>query len=365
LALPGVYTLEEYSMSRSGRKLTVALAPLLFAACTHTTPSTIQAASTSGPPDSGQRVKREIRITGLIQAVHSVKILVPQIQGQVSMMTLTQLIANGSRVNEGDPIATFDPTLQMDAARDAKAKFEDLDHQIAQKIAENRTNVATRAVDLRQARADLEKANLELTKGSVLANIDKVQNEIKAAGAKIHVESLEKSIAFHETAEAAALRILELQRDRQKINMQRAEDNIKKLEIHAPLAGMVVHELTVHAGNLGHAQVGDQIYRGYPLVSIFDPSGMRVRCSINEPDILAIAAHSTASVYLDAYPDSAIPAHFEYSSPVASSGLGTPIKTFFAVFAVDGRNPHLLPDLSASVVLEPPPLPAAASGGGK
>ena len=349
-------------MSRSACKLAVAVLPLLFAACSHTSPSTIQAASTPPPSASGQRVKREIRVTGLIQAVHSVKVLVPQIQGQVSTMTLTQLVANGSQVKEGDLIATFDPTLQMDAARDAQAKYEDLDHQIAQKKAENRTAAATRAVDLRQARADLEKATLELTKGPVLADIDKVQNQIKAAGARIHVESLAKSIAFREKAEAAALRILELQRDRQKINMERAQSNIRKLEIHAPLAGMVIHELTYRAGNFGHAQVGDQIYRGYPLVSIFDPSEMRVRCSVNEPDVLALAANSAVSVYLDAYPDISIPAHFDYSSPVASSGLGTPIKNFFAVFAVDKRDPHLLPDLSASVVLEPPPPPAAPEG---
>jgi multidrug resistance efflux pump len=347
-------------MSRFGRTLAVVLLPLLFAGCNRTSPSTIHAASTSPPSDSGQRVKREIRITGLIQAVHSVKILVPQIQGQMSTMTLTQLIANGSQAKVGDLIASFDPTQQMDAARDAKAKFEDLDHQIAQKIAENRTNAATRAVDLRQARADLEKANLELTKGSVLADIDKVQNQIRAAGSKIHVESLAKSIAFREKGEAAALRILELQRDRQKINMERAESNIKKLEIHAPLAGMVIHELTYRAGNFGHAQVGDQIYRGYPLVSIFDPSEMRVRCSVNEPDILGLAAHGAVSVYLDAYPEIAIPAHFEFASPVASSALGTPIKTLLAVFAVDRRDPHLLPDLSAAVVLGPPSSPGDA-----
>src|ERR1035437_10124693 len=117
---------EEYSMSLSARQLTVALLPLLLAACTRTSPSTMQAASTGPSPDSGERVKREIRITGLIQAVHSVKVLVPQIQGQFNMMTLTQRIANGSHVAEGDRNATFDPTQQMGAARDAKAKFEDL-----------------------------------------------------------------------------------------------------------------------------------------------------------------------------------------------------------------------------------------------
>jgi hypothetical protein len=75
--------------------------------------------------------------------------------------------------------------------------------------------------------------------------------------------------------------------------------------------------------------------------------------------------HGEVSVYLDAYPDNAIPAHFEFASPVASSALGTPIKTFFAVFAVDRHDPHLLPDLSAAVVLTPPPLVTAAQGGAK
>jgi hypothetical protein len=124
---------------------------------------------------------------------------------------------------------------------------------------------------------------------------------------------------------------------------------------------MVVHELLPRAGTMGKAQEGDQIYRGYPLASIFDPSQMLVRCSINEPDVTALHSQSRVSVYLDAYPDLALPAHFISASPVASSGLGTPIKTFVAVFGLEKRDPHLLPDLSAAVVLTAP----GASGTGK
>jgi multidrug efflux pump subunit AcrA (membrane-fusion protein) len=336
-------------MSRSAFKFAAVVLPVLLAgACSRSAPPTVQAASIAPAPE---RLKREIRITGLIQAVHSVKIFVPQIQGQYNTMTLTQLVDNGAHVAEGDLIATFDPAQQMDAARDAKAKFDDLQHQIAQKIAENRAAAASRAVDLKSAQADLEKATLELTKGDTVQDIIKVQNEIKAAAAKIHVDSLIKSNALNDKAEAAAAHVLELQRDRQQIYIQRADDNIKKLQVHAPQAGMVVYELTYRAGSMGHAQVGDQIYRGYPLLSIFDPSEMRVRCSINEPDILTLASRGKVTVHLDAYPDTAIPAHFEYSSPVASSALGTPIKTFLAVFDIDAKDPHLLPDLSAAVVL--------------
>ncbi|HSW49672.1 MAG TPA: hypothetical protein VLH09_05820, partial [Bryobacteraceae bacterium] len=107
--------------------------------------------------------ERRVRATCSVQAVHSVKITVPQIQGQTSMMTLTQLIQNGTSVKAGDLIATFDATAQMDAARDAQAKFEDLGHQVEQRLAESRANREKRTADLRQAEADLAKAELDLS----------------------------------------------------------------------------------------------------------------------------------------------------------------------------------------------------------
>jgi HlyD family secretion protein len=326
-------------------------AALLFelAACSRA-PSTTQAATTA-TPDHRAAVKREIHITGVVQAVHSIKVVVPAIQGNNSQMTLTYLVENGARVKEGDLVATFDPTQQMDAARDAKARYEDLGHQVEQKLAENRANTENRAADMRQAQADLVKAKLELTKEAVLAPIDVAKMKVKAAGAQAHLDSLKKSQAFREKSEAAGLRMLELQRDRQKVNLQRAEDNIKKLEIHASLAGMVALEFTRRANSYGHAQIGDQLYRNNPLLSIFDPSEMQVRCSINEPDIMAIQAGAPGSVMLDAYQDVSLPAHYVYASPVAAGSLGSPIKSFVAVFGIDKTDPHLLPDLSAAVVM--------------
>ena len=94
-------------------------------------------------------------IAGLVQAVHASKVLVPQIWGQGGPMTLTKLIPNGSHVKEGDLIAVFDSTQQFDLARDAKAKYEDLGHQVEQKIAQNRSDAEKRTQDLRQAEADL------------------------------------------------------------------------------------------------------------------------------------------------------------------------------------------------------------------
>ncbi len=99
-------------------------------------------------------------------------------------------------------------------------------------------------------------------------------------------------------------------------------------------------------------QEGDQLYRGQPLVSIFDPHEMLVRCAVGEPDGAVLVSGTKAIVYFDAYPDLVLPAHFEFASPVAASALGSPIKTFTALSKLDKSDPHLMPDLSAAVVLQ-------------
>jgi HlyD family secretion protein len=342
-------------MRRIACKLSAALPFILACACSRPAPKVAQAADAGSLPASAAPVHREIRITGTVEAVHYSKVLVPAIYGQGGSLTLTRLIPNGSHVQQGDPIAEFDATQQADNARDAQAKFDDLSHQADQKRAQNRADAEKRAADLKQAEADLAKAEMELEKGPLLAEIDRLKNEAKAALAREHVASLKKSNAAHDRSDSAALKILELQRDRQKVALDRANNNINLLSVKAGLAGVIAHQNVYRNNSIGHPQEGDQLWRGQAIVSIFDPSEMLVRCSVGEPDGAALASGSKATIYLDAYPDLAFPAHFEFASPVASSALGSPIKTFTAVFRLDKSDPHLMPDLSAAVVVERSP----------
>jgi multidrug efflux pump subunit AcrA (membrane-fusion protein) len=303
---------------------------------------------------------REIRLTGVVEAIHASKVTVPQIIGQGGRLTLTQLIPNGARVRQGDVIAQFDPAAQFEAAFTAQTKFDDLGHQVDQKISQNRADAEKRRADLTQAQADLQKALLEVEKGPVVSDLDRLRNQEKADLARQHVESLTRTSALHDQSDAAALRILELQRDRQKVALDRSRINRERLTLRAPLPGLVAHQ-TVYRGNSeGHAQVGDQLWYGYALVSIFDPSEMQVRCMVAETDRALLKAGTRVMVRVDAYPDLAIKGHFESATPMAAAALGSPIKTFTAVFTLDATDPRLMPDLSAAVVIDP----LAGSGAG-
>ena len=148
------------------------------------------------------------------------------------------------------------------------------------------------------------------------------------------------------------MRVLELQRDRQKVGLDRALANVARLQIHATLSGMVALENVWRNGSFGHPQEGDQMWSGQPLLRIFDPGEMQVNVQIGEPDSALLVPGSQAQVRLDAYPDLLFQARFQFVSPVATSAIGSPVKSFNAVFRLEGRDPHLLPDLSAAVVME-------------
>jgi len=298
--------------------------------------------------------RRSVRATGTIRAVNSVTVMVPRIEGQGGNLTLATIAENGTTVNIGDSLATFDRANELKLLRDAQTKLDDLQHQIEEKKAEHISNAEKRVSDLAQAQADLKKAEIETRKGPVLSALDQEKNRVKVDDAREHVASLQRSNHFHDLAEQSELRVLELQRDRSQVAVDRQNRNSDRLMVKAPLKGMVALQNIWRNNSMGHAQEGDQLWPGSPLLRLFDPSAMDVEVSVGEPDGAALVPGAKAIVHLDAFPDIRFTAHYTSASPVATSALGMSVKSFTARFRLDQSDPHLLPDLSAAVDIEPP-----------
>lgn len=330
-----------------------ALTSVFLAGCTRTSAAAASGAPASTPPAVPPR-ESVIRATGIVQALRVYSIQTPQITGQSGRMTLVKLVSSGARVQEGDVLAEFDRTQQADNLREAEAKYDDLSHQVDQKAAQFRSDAAKRIQTLREAEADQAKAELQLRKAELLSEIDRLKNQEQAESSRARVASLRHSNALHDQAEAAAIRIAELQRDRQKVNVERTRRNMDRMLLKAPISGIVALESTWRNGAMGPPQEGDQMWQGQNLVRIFDPGEMVVQTSVAEPDGAALAPGAKASIRIDAYPDAVFQGTFEMASPVATSALDSPIKTFNALFRIAQLDPRLMPDLSASVEIARP-----------
>jgi multidrug resistance efflux pump len=327
-------------------------------------PSQDQPASASTRPAAGATAggrPRTVRWSGTLEALRSTRVSVPQVTGPTFRLTLTDLVPTGSQVARGDVIAEFDPLEQMEQARESAARSEDLAFQVRQRQADNAANAERRRSEREQAEADLARARLDVSQAPVLSEIDAEKNTLRAAKAEARVESLTRKHVQDERADQAALRILELQRDRQQAAYQRAQENLEKLRVRAPIAGMVAHATFFNNGAMVRPREGDQMTRNNTLMRIFDPGEMLVRVSVAEPDGALLHPGLEATVYVDAYPEMTLPARFVTASPVAASpGIGRGIKTFMAVFRLEKGDPRLMPDLSAAVVFEARERPAGA-----
>ncbi len=163
--------------------------------------------------------------------------------------------------------------------------------------------------DLAQAQADLKKAEIESRKGPVLSAIDQEKNKVKVDDAREHVASLQRSNHFHDLAEQSELRILELQRDRAQVAVDRQNRNAEKLLVKAPLHGMVALENIWKNNSMGHAQEGDQLWPGSPLLRLFDPSGDGGRGLGRRTGRRGARAGFESVVHLDAFPEIRFTAH--------------------------------------------------------
>ena len=297
------------------------------------------------------RSSRTLRLKGTTEAVRMRGILAPVLAGQfVATLTITKLTAAGTNVQRGDLLAEFDRQAQI---RDSIDKQAEHDKLVSQVVGEQAKEDAARAKDeteIQQAEDSLSKAQLEMQKTEIMSRIDaeKAQEDLEEARATL--AQLRETFALKRKAAQAAIRILEIRRDRTQQIMLHARADAERMQIRSPLDGVVVLNTIWKQGKMGEVQEGDQLRPGIPFMQVVDPSLMEVRVLANQEDFLSLQVEQSAHIYLDAYPELVFPGRLEEMAPVGRGGdFSSRLRTFTVLFSVTGQHPDLMPDLSVAV----------------
>jgi HlyD family secretion protein len=203
---------------------------------------------------------------------------------------------------------------------------------------------------------------LEMQKIQIFSRIDAEKAQENFDEAKATLEQLRETFDLKRKAARAAIRVLEIQRDRTHETMLHAQANAELMQIHAPLGGIVVLNTIWKQGKIGEVQEGDQIRAGVAFMQVVDPSVMQVRVPVNQEDLLGLQIGQTAKVHLDAYPELMFPGRLEEMAPIGKSGdFSSRLRSFAVIFSIKGSDPRLMPDLSAAVDVD---LKRASGAGG-
>lgn len=330
--------------------IAVALGAVLLISLRSTTSETQGGAQSSNGPG----LFRTIRLNGTTEAVQSSAVLAPVLAGQqMSTLTITRLARAGSRVKRGDLLAAFDRQAQMRDFIDKQADYNKLVDQVAGEQAKENVARAKDETDLKQAEDNLRKAELEIQKAEIVSRIDAEKNQENLDEAKATFEQLRGTFDLKRSAAQAAIRILEIQRDRTRQTMLHAQANADQMQIHSPIDGVIVLNSIWKQGTMGEVQEGDQVQPGQPFMQVVDPSAMQVRVLANQEDFLSLRIGQIAKVRLDAYPDLVFPGKLELEAPIGRAGdFSSRVRTFVVIFSIQGNDPKLMPDLSAAVEVD-------------
>jgi multidrug resistance efflux pump len=342
-----------------------ALVMSLATACSSSSGSSEAKTHAQTPVTAQATAPGPLRLSGTVEALRSQSVTVPRLQGTVTPMIITRLVTGGTRVEPGDLLVEFDRQEQQRLAFDRQADAVDLDGQIGKKKAEQAAAEAKDQTELTEAENDVARAKLEMQKNPLISRVDAEKNTLSLEQTTAKLEQLRATYQLKRKAAAADLRILEIRRDRAETARKQAERNVELMEVRAPFAGLVVIK-TMYRGGSGFVEIleGDEVRPGSAIIDIVDTSVMQVRARVNQTDASLVRSGQPATIRLDGFPALQFHGRVELVMPLATtSGLSQTVRTLTAIVSVQESHEQLLPDLTASVEIQPGPPPQAAATG--
>ena len=265
-------------------------------------------------------------------------------------LVLLSLQKPGTRVKAGDTVASFDPQFQIQRFDDYKDSVVQLENTIRKSMANLAATKEAHDQQIRTAKADWDSAILDLKTADVRSRIDAEKYKLAVEEAELKYKQLVAEAGMVDESQRAQIRASELDRDQSRIELQRAENNVKRMTIKAPMDGIVVMQSIVRNGEFGQIREGDQVAAGQPFMQIVDPASMVLNGTVNQVDAERLRLGMKAMIRLDAYPDVELP------GTLIGIGAMSKVSTFRAGYIgeipvrvkIEKADARLIPDLTGS-----------------
>lgn len=262
----------------------------------------------------------EVTASGKIEPAQSVDIL-SDIMGRIVYLP----------VQEGDLVRKGQVLVKLDTATYAAA------------VEQAQAGVASAEANVAQARANLQQAQSTYRRDSAVraTNPNLISTEV--------FEQAQTAQSVSRANLDAALRAV----DQSRASLRNAQDQLSKTTIISPLTGQVTL-LAVKEGEV--AVPGTYSRQTGLLMTVSDMSVIEARVDVDETDVVRVKLGDSASVSIDAFPDTTFAghvtriAHSSTTAATSTSGLQTAAQAVdFEVRVTLDHPPHnLRPDLSAT-----------------
>ena len=299
---------------RSRRAITWAVVAVVLCAVAGVVAAVRRASpSTSSTDIPTALVKRgdldmKVFVTGELRAVHSEMLTAPPIGG--GALQITHLLHTGAPVKKGDLVIEFDPSEQLYKLDQNRSELMQAEEEIVKAKADAEVTAAQDKVALLKSRFDVRRAQLDVQKNELVSAIDAKKNLLALEGAQRVLAELEQDVKSRSVSNQATISLAQEKRNKAKLAMDQAHDNINKMHVTAPMDGLVAISKNDQSNggfffsgmSLPEFREGDQVEPGSTIGQVIDPSSMELVCKVGELDRNNIKEGEPVDLRLDALP---------------------------------------------------------------
>jgi HlyD family secretion protein len=304
-------------------------------------------------------LERTLRLTGSTAGENSVTLRAPYMKGSRSRgggagdfhLVLKELIAQGARVKQGDPLATFDPQSMLERLDNLSAEQSQAAAGLTSLAARLLADREARDQQIRVAKAAVDSAALDLQTASVRSAIQADIFRLALEEARVRYKHLLAETESFEISQKAQTRVAQLNIEESGLEVRRAEANAARMVVRAPRAGIVVIRETFRNAQFDTIRAGDELRPGQPYLDIVAPGPMLVEATVNQADVRQLRIGASAYVAPEAFPDIRLPARiFSIGSIAVSNGWrGNFVKEVPVLLRISRSDPRVIPSLTVIV----------------
>ncbi len=294
---------------------------------------------------------RTLRVAGSTSARNFANIACPMLRGpDIRELILMKLAASGARVKKGDIVAEIDSKAAQDHVDDVDSQVQQAKADVKKRGAEQAIEMGTLRQSVQSAKADLDKAKLDAGAADIRTQIDVELLKLSVEEAEAQYKELQSELPLTAAQQKAELRILDLTRIRHERHRDRHAGDIKRLTIAAPIPGLVVMQSTFRGGEMRQIQEGDQMHPGESFMKVVDTASMQLDATVNQVEAEELRIGQTATIGFDAFPGFYMHGKIYAIGALAVGGRfqNFYIRNIPVRILIEGQDPRLIPDLSAS-----------------
>ena len=280
--------------------------------------------------------ERRVLAEGNLEAAEATPVTAPlEAEGQLKVSWLVQ---DGTRVKAGDVVARFDPTEMRRALRDGESSRSTAESKITGARATTDGEIRNLERDGTIARKELSAAErYEVSDPEIFSRQEIIRSDIDRSLAGTRIETADQTRTIKQSLAKVDLDLLDIERRKAGIAIDRAKKGLDALEIKAPHDGLLVYKRD-WSGEI--TKVGDSVWPGEPVAEIPNLLTLRARVFVLEADAGGLVAGLPATVIIEAHPETLYDAKVEKVDTLAKRRAGwIPVQYFGATLALSSTDP--------------------------